>query len=59
MHSSLELPRFHQKDDVAKREGILTVVVAQLVELLLPTPEIQGSNPVINNFIYYQLYNKR
>ena len=32
------------------------VVVAQLVERLLPTPEISSSNPVINNFIYYQLF---
>ena len=32
------------------------VVVAQLVERLLQTPEIRGSNPVTGNFIYYQLY---
>ena len=31
---------------------------AQLVEWLLPTPEIRGLNPVIGNTIYYQLYLK-
>ena len=34
------------------------VVVAQLVERSLPEPEINGSNPVIGNFIYYKLYLK-
>ena len=32
------------------------MVVAELVEQLLPTQEIRGLNPVIGNFIYYQLY---
>ena len=31
-------------------------VVAQLVERSLLTPEIRGSNPVIGNFNYCQLY---
>ena len=31
------------------------MLVAQLVERLLPTPEIRCSNPVIGNIIYYQL----
>ena len=34
-------------------------VVTQLVEQLRPTPEVNGSNPVINKFkifMYYQLY---
>ena len=37
---------------------VLNVVVAQLVERLLPTPEIRGSNTDIDNFSYQQLYNK-
>ena len=37
---------------------IRAVVVAQLVERLLPIPEIRGSNPVIGYIIYYQLYLK-
>ena len=32
------------------------VVVAQLVEGALQTPEIRGSIPVIGMFIYFQLY---
>ena len=32
------------------------LVVAQLLEQLPLTPEICGSNPVIRNLIYYQLY---
>ena len=32
------------------------MVVALLVERLLPTSEICGSNPVIGNIIYYRLY---
>ena len=32
------------------------VVVAQLVERLLSTPEIRSLNPIIGNCIYYQLY---
>ena len=32
------------------------VVVVQLVERSLPSPEICGSNLVIANFIYYQLH---
>ena len=34
----------------------VVVVVAQLVEQLLPTPEIRGSNPIIGNLICCQLY---
>ena len=37
---------------------IRAVIVAQLVEQLLLIPEIRGSNSVIGNFIYYQLYYK-
>ena len=33
------------------------MVVAQLVERLIPTPEIRSSNAVWANFIHYQLYN--
>ena len=37
------------------------LVVTQLVERSLPTPEVHGSNPVIGKFlcatfVYYQLY---
>ena len=33
------------------------MVVAQLVEQSLPTPEVRGSNPVIGKiYMYYQLY---
>ena len=31
------------------------MIVAQLVVRSVPTPEIHGSNPVIDCFIYYQL----
>ena len=39
----------------------VAVVVAHLVERLLPAPEVRGSNPVIGNFfcrtfVYCQLY---
>ena len=35
------------------------MVVAQLVERLLPKPEIRGSNPVIGKiYLDYQLYKK-
>ena len=34
------------------------MTVAQLVERSLPTPEIQGSQPIISNCIYYQPYRK-
>ena len=34
------------------------VVVAQLVEQSLPTPEICGSYRDIGSFIYFQLYKK-
>ena len=40
-----------------KNRQIGSVVVAQWVERLLPTPEICGLNPVIGNFIYF-LFNK-
>ena len=33
-----------------------TVVVAQLVEQLLPLPEVCGSNPVIGNIYIDQLF---
>ena len=38
--------------------SIWAVVVAQLVEEVLPTPEIRSLNPFhsMENFIYYQLY---
>ena len=46
------------KDLQLKLQTILgwAVVVAQLVEWLLPTPEIPGLNPVIGNNVIYQLY---
>ena len=31
---------------------LLWAIVAQLVERLLPTPEVQGSNPVIGKLLY-------
>ena len=34
-------------------------VVAQLVELSLPTPEIYGSNPDIGKIFIFQLYNTK
>ena len=37
-----------------KNFDLRAVVVAQLVERLLPTAEICSSNPVIGRFIYYQ-----
>ena len=37
--------------------NIWEVVVAQLVERSLPTPEVRGSNPVISKiYMYHQLY---
>ena len=41
-----------------KKEGEdWEVVVVQLVERSLPTPEVRGSNPVIGKIcMYYQLY---
>ena len=32
--------------------GVSAVVVAQLVEWSLPTPEVRGSNPVIGKYLY-------
>ena len=32
------------------------VVLAQMVERLLPTPEVCGSNSVNNKFLHYQLH---
>ena len=40
------------------KERRRTLVVVKLVAGSLPTPEIRGSNPVIGNFIYYQLRKK-
>ena len=35
----------------------MEVVLAQLVERSIPTPEVRGSNPVIGKIcVYYQLY---
>ena len=44
-----------------KKQNIWAVVVAQLVERSLPTPEVRGLNPVIGKllygtFVYWQLY---
>ena len=42
-----------------KRTSIWAVIVAQLVERLLPTAEVRGLNPVISKFLmnlYCQLY---
>ena len=36
-----------------KQRQSWAVVVAQLVEWLLPIPEVRGSNPVIGNFYIY------
>ena len=33
--------------------SLWAVVVVQLVERLLPTPEVHGSNPVIGKFLYW------
>ena len=35
-----------------KQDQFLTVVVAQLVEQLLPTPEVYGSYPIISKYVY-------
>ena len=43
------------------RNSLWVVVVAQLVERWLPTPEVHGSNPAIGKFysyIHYQLFEK-
>ena len=39
-----------------KSQSSGAVVVAQLVERSLPTPEVHGLNTVIVNFIYLQMY---
>ena len=45
----------HRPNKIEPRE----VVVAQLVERSLPTPEVRGSNPVIGKiYMYNQLYGK-
>ena len=35
---------------------VMAVVVAQLVEQLLPTQEISGSNPIIGKLLYRTLF---
>ena len=42
---------------VTKIYVIMEVVLAQLVERSIPTPEVRGLNPVIGKiYMYYQLY---
>ena len=36
-----------------KMSEYMAVVVAQLVERSLPTPEVHGSNPVIGKLLYW------
>ena len=48
-------------DDAAKKVSARAVVVAQLVERLLPTPWVRSSYPVIGKlsygtFVYCELY---
>ena len=47
-----------KKDENKQKEaGFGEVVVGQLVERALPTPEVRGWNPVIGKiYIYYQQY---
>ena len=49
-----------QQNHVGKKATNRAVVVAQLVEQLLPTPKVRGSNPVIGKIywtsVYCQLY---
>ena len=40
------------KNNEGKIVPLRAVVVAQLVERLLPIPEVHGSNPVIGNILY-------
>ena len=40
------------RSDVIKILFLRAVVVAQLVERSLPTPEIRGSNPAISNLYF-------
>ena len=48
-----QIIKMHRPNKIEPRE----VVVAQLVERSLPTPEVRGSNPVIGKiYLYYQLY---
>ena len=50
-----------EKFDTATIDLLWAVVVTQLVEQSIPTPEVRWSNPVIGKnlywtFVYYQLY---
>ena len=53
---------FCRRDLMEQSPSVWAVVVAQVVELLLLTPVIRGSNPVIGKFykglIYCRLYRK-
>ena len=44
------------RPDHLEKQIIGTVVVAQLVERLLLTPEVRGSNPVIGKLFYRRLF---
>ena len=57
------MPASNGLEKVAKKHKLRrAVVVTQLVEQSLPTPEVRGSNPVIGenylNIVYCQLYRK-
>ena len=47
---------FHSCQKCRKIIRLMSVVTARLVEQSSSTPEILGSNPVIENFIYFQMY---
>ena len=50
------LPNFHNLRNLDRRGEEWAVVVAQLIEHSLPTPEVRGSNPVIDKLIYRILF---
>ena len=45
--------QFYNVGNICKMSLSWAVVVAQLVERLLPTPEVRGSNPVIGKKLYW------
>ena len=45
--------QFYNVGNICKMSLSWAVVVAQLVERLLPTPEVRGSNPVIGKLLYW------
>ena len=54
--SSRNLSPPRNPNNEIKKLYIRGVVVAQLVEWLLPTPEVGGSNPVNWKFLYRHLF---